>query len=83
MEYESSLLDELLEEHANHCQLMDSILRPIYEEPEHELQPCEKRFLGQLMREMNEQIGEMIMILRTPVAFGPDGCRCISGNARS
>lgn len=74
IECDSALLDELLEEHANHCQLLDSILRPFYEEREQALQRCEKRFLGQLIREMIEQISQLSIILRKPVTFGRDGC---------
>jgi hypothetical protein len=56
-------LDELLREITNHRQLLEDILRPVYEEFGVELPRGEKRLVGRLLREMRDQINQLTEML--------------------
>jgi hypothetical protein len=51
----SDVLDELM----NHCRLLADILRPVCEEGDFDLERGERRFLGQLVREMSEMLQQL------------------------
>lgn len=57
--------EELFEELANHCQLLGSILRPMYEEGKPELKRGEKRVIGRLIGEMSDLITQLKKTWRT------------------